>query len=533
MAATVAPARKLYKSPIGLYDFQAIGVAQAYYELDTLAVWSTGIGKTHLAMATSALLFEDDLVDLVLVTCEVNKMGDWLRDMHTFTDLEAVHYKGDKRRRGKLRQAPPQVMIGTYETIRNDAAKPGPTKLHDYRPGPLCEALEGLRVLLVYDEVSRLGNRTSGVFRAQECLVKHLRKARPGDTRTMGLTATPIERDPANVYNEGRIITPWTVGTVQEFTHDHVVAVDFFGNPCKFHNIGPDDWDGVTRTLKRKLSPALKIKSKSDPDVKDQFPKQVEEFEMVSLDSRHLDFYNTVRDAFYEQEWTPAEERRLFVVLRQIAGHPMSLLRSQGELAQAISGQVGEAGLHALGSAKLDYLLHRLDTVCNGQGEKAIVFTFFGQSILPLLHERIRAADLNVVVNHGQMSADRRYESIQALREGDAQVFLSSDAGSRGLNLPEATYVFNYELPLSFANYRQRNDRIHRIDSLAEIVVTESLIAANTIEEAIANMVLRRNEWHDILLGEQVLGDDDGEGAHLTADDRRKLIAFAKKRTVA
>lgn len=525
---TQVEVRPLYHSPRGLYDFQAQGVGRCVVYPDNLAVWDTGLGKTHLAMATSAILFEDGLIDHVIVIAEGGKVRDWVEDYGRFTDLTVALYHGTLARRKKLRANMPQVLITTYETARNDCARKGRSKSADWLPDVLTDDLMGLRVLVVYDECSRLRTRTAGTYKAQECFVKHLRAR--GETRTMGLTATPIERDPEDVFDAGRIITPNTVGTVGDFYKHHVLSRDIFDKPVKFKNIGFNDdviEPGVP-LLRDKLSPALFVKSKFDEDVKGQFPKQIEEVEFIPLGARHLEFYEAIRRAFYEMDPTPQEERMLFGVMRQIAGHPLSLLRSEGKLAKAIVEQVGASGLEALGCAKLDWLLGYLNTVVKGQGAKAIVFTFYGQSILPLIHERLRMAEYNVVVNHGGMTTGQRQESIHALRYGDAEIFLSSDAGSKGLNLPEAHYVVNYELPLTYANYRQRNDRVHRIDSLAEIVVTQSIIAENTVEEPIANGVIRRNQWHDTLLA-----DDDEFGDHLDATARKELIAFAKKRVKA
>lgn len=521
----------LYESPRGLYPFQADGVGRGYYTPDALALWDTGLGKTHLAMALAAVLFEDGLIDLVLVLAETNKIRDWVADFITFTSLTVDLYHGDKKKRTRLREAPPQVLVSTYETVKADAAMPNKElanpNMGNWLPGPMVIEWQGRRVFVVYDEVTKVRERTSGNYKAQEAFLRCMRTASDGQ-RTLGLTATPIESNPENVFNMGRLIVPHRVGTVAQFEHDHIVAKDPFGKPVQFKNIGFNDRvrePGVL-TLREKFGDALLIKSKFDDDVKDEFPKQVEEYEAVPLGGKHLEFYRTVRSAFYDTNPTPMEERMLFGVLRQIAGHPLSLVRSKGQLAQAIVEQVGEAGLRAIGSAKEDYLSSRLERVCNVQGAKAIVFTFFGQSILPVLADRMRKDGLNVVINHGQMSSAERQVSIDALRYGDAQVFLSSDAGSRGLNLPEAHYVFNYECPLTYANLRQRNDRVHRIDSLAEIVFTETLIADDTIEEAVADLVVKRHEWHDTFID-----DDDEAGEHLDAAERRRLIEFAKART--
>jgi len=489
-------------------------------------------------MALSCVLFEDNEIDHVVVVAEANKIKDWCIDYEMFTKITPTLYWGPAKKREKIRADLPQVIVTTYETAKADIAKPGRSKLAHWTPGPLTEALSGKRVLVVYDEVTKLRTRSSGLYQAQECLLRVLRKT--GKARVLGLTATPIERNPENAYNIGRLIAPGVLGSVQDFEDDYVVR-DMFGNP-HFKNISDSDQNRTpgVQPLRQRFGSVLKIKSKNDPDVIDQFPRKVEEFDLVAMTPRQADFYHRVRDAFFEQEWTPGEQRQLFGVLRLIAGHPLALVRSQGKIAQALTEQVGVPGLMALGSGKQDALGRYLNTVVKGQGAKAIVFTFYGQTVLPVLHEFLRASGYEVVINHGQMTPTDRQRSIDAIRYGDAEIFLSSDAGSRGLNLPEATCVLNYELPVTFANYKQRSDRVHRIDSLAKIVTINSLIVLDSIEEVIGNMVLARNRYHDLLLGDE---DEDGHWTDaerlqmastvIGAADRRQMIERARERALS
>lgn len=508
---------KLYHSPQGLYPFQAEGVAWGVLRHANLCVWDTGLGKSHLAMASAAICFEDDLIDLCVVVCEQNKLGEWPEDFERFTGLTVGKYHGPRRK--KLLDDPPQVMVTTYETMRNDVGiKDGPRKI---APGPMLGWLSGKRVLVVYDEmVAKLGaSRGSSNYKHHQFMLNELRKV--GDVRVLSLTATPVDRDPESTFNMIRLIYPGFC-TVNQFENDHVVYRDIYGKARKFKNLDFAEDHGVV-PLREKIAPILLVKRKTDPDVVDQFPKQVEEFTYTPLGDKHQDFYDAIVKEYASQASTPFEEAGIFTVLRQIAAHPMSLLRSHGETAQDIVRQVGVEGLEALGSTKTDRLMEYLSLVVDSQGSKAVVFTFFGQSVLPILAERIRAAGISVVVNHGAMSSTQREEAKAEFRFGEAQVFLSSDAGARGLNLPEGLYVVNYELPLTHANYIQRINRIHRIDSPHPSVTCQSLITPHTIEEGIAKLVQRGNEWNDTLLG-----DEDEGGEMMSAADRRRLMRIAR-----
>lgn len=513
----------LYHSDRGLYEFQAEGVARAYLRRDNLAVWDTGIGKSHLAMATAALLFEDDEIDHCLVICEKNKIDEWLDDFKKFTKLEGTLYYGTVAKRKKLRDSLPQVVISTYETSRNDAVslvQVEGRRSKKMEPGPLLEALAGSRVLVVYDEMTKLGNRGSQNHKAHDFMVQHLRGN--GACRVMGLTATPIERSPENLYNLGRILMPNYL-TVAQFERDYIRSKDIFGNAVKFKNLDADEAEPGTTPFKDFFRPVILRKRKTDPDVVDEFPKTSEEITYVDLSKRHMDFYHTVLDTF--DDGSEQTDRLLFGLMRQIAGHPAALIQSEGQMARQIVETVGEEGLRSLGSEKLSRLVEYLIPIVHGQGAQVVVFTFFGPSIIPLMKEALEAVDIRCALNHGKLSDRDRAEDMAAFKAGEKDVFLTSDAGARGINLPQALYVVEYEMSLTHANRTQRVNRIHRIDSEHPSVTFQSFIARDTVEEGIAQLVLKRNKWSD-----QLLEDDDvGEG-FVSAEERRKLLRLAREK---
>jgi len=543
-----AAPQSLYRSPWGLLPFQQVGVLRAYSSNTTLAVWDCGTGKGHLSLATAALLFEDDLVDLHLVVCEQNKVSEWIADLATFTGLRASAYYGTLAQRRKILSAVctglptkitktvtvdrPQVLVSTYETFRNDMATKA--KVDNGRgrmmtrlvPGPMSLALEGQRLLVSYDEVTKLGNRGSGLHKAHALFVDHVR-SHGGSVRLLGLTATPIDRSPENYYNLGRILCPGEVGTVATFETDHVVSHDQFGNASQFKNLTPETtFEPWVKPLSVKMAGVLLRKRKTDPDVVAQFPDVSEKYVHVDLGERHAAFYAAVLDTFADAD--EMERRQTVTLMRMIAGHPLALLHSQGKAARAIVDEVGEAGLAALGSAKLDVLVARLLPLTQGQGARAIVFSFFGPSMIPLIAKRLDAEGITVATNYPALGDKARAENKAAFVAGERSVFLTSDAGARGINLPQASYAFEYEGSLSFSNRIQRLNRIHRLTSRdhgQDKVYFQTLIARDTIEEGIAAGVMRRNAWAD-----ELLEDDDVGEKFISATMRKGLLQISKNR---
>jgi hypothetical protein len=178
--------------------------------------------NTHLALALIALSIEDNLIDRAIVVVEGNKVDEWMADIAEFTQLSAVKYRGDvKARRNRLlKRRDSQVVVSTYQTLREDLVEG-----KKFDPGFLMQTFEGERLLIIYDEVTVLGGRTSRTHQV------HRFFAHSFDARLLGLTATPVTSGAESYYNLGRIFCPDLVGTVEQFHKDHVVRFDSFHQP--------------------------------------------------------------------------------------------------------------------------------------------------------------------------------------------------------------------------------------------------------------------------------------------------------------
>lgn len=501
----------LYHSP-KVYPFQARLTAMAYLQRENLIVASTGLGKTHVAMAQAALLAEDGLIDHVICICEKNKVSEWVGDFRVYTDFRRVEqYIGQGRQRHLLDL--PDVLVTTYETARNDAASKVSGRPRALQSGVFTQALVGKKVLVVYDEASKLKNRDSGIYRAHDFMLKHAR--RHGDVRTTALTATPLESSPENIFNIARLLQPGIL-TVADFEALHVTGRDIWGRAQGYRHIGDADrvWPD-TPTLFERLAGMLQVKDKFDADVLAEFPRQVEEFEYVEYPKASMKIIEELTDKDLKTGGGG------YMTMRQFAGHPLALLASNADLARWAVTEYGEEALRALSVPKLDALLRHLELLVREEGRKVVVFTFFGQSVLPLLRQALVAKGYQVATNHGQMSAEEREFQKARFRTGDAEVYLSSDAGSRGINLPEATVVINFEMPLLHATYEQRINRIHRIDSDAESVLALTLIAKDTVEEHIVATALERNAWFDAFVSSAIAA---GTKVHRPSAEERKLL---------
>lgn len=527
-----------YVAPFDLKPFQVDLVVQGLAQEALCIGADCGTGKTAIALCVACLLLDDGVIDHVLLECEKGKLDEWQNDLRTFTRTSVGVLSGGPPQRKAVIAALPQIILGTYESVRGEVAQnekfwSGGRERTRLAPGPLTRALVGKRVLLIWDEATaKLGaNRGSAMYKHHEVLLKNLRKT--GTVRILPTTATVVDRDPEGWFNLARLMDPTSAGRVEDFEAYHV-ARDRYGKAIHFKCLTPEDCPPGVLSLQEKLGHLAVYKSKFDPDIAGLFPPVKVQSTYVDLGERHQEFYEVIAQTDDDHKGDWQWNRQLFGVLRQIAGHPLSLVRSvemakaekreMPQVASLIVREVGEAGLEALGAAKLDLLVERLrEDVVEAQ---TLVFTFYGQSMLPLIEERLIKEGFEVVVNHGALTYPQRRRAMADFHDG-AQIFLSSDAGCRGINLPEALWVFNYEMPLTHSKWWQRINRANRLDSKWPVTHVNDLIVRNTIEDGIVGLGLKRHGWSDELT------DDSEDGSnYLSADIRRRLMKVSRRQTV-
>ncbi|MFF7198200.1 SNF2-related protein [Streptomyces sp. NPDC008079] len=506
----------VFRSPHGLFACQQEGVAFGYAR-SGLLIADTGLGKSVMAMAIAALFKEDHAAHLVLLVCKNNKTSEWAEDFDTFTSLTHRLHHGSARMKHLTRDGLPDVLISTYETLRADLAQftvPPGRRTKRAEDGALLHCLlsalaDGRRITVIYDEVSdKLRNRSSALYKAHAHALTRLRTVQP-DLRVIGLTATPLSQGYEDAFNVLRLLVPDAMPTIGTFTSIVIKARDDYGRP-RYRPEGVDAFLKLAR-------PHFWRKRKTDPDVQELFPAKIEEFRTVTMGDAQDALYRAVAEL--QQPGEPAVPG-LHVALRQIAAYPAALIQSarhgSSHLATQLVDTMGEETLRQVPSAKADELVSYLAPIIHAQGDKAVVFSFFGPSVLPLLAEVLRKEGIRSHLYHAAMTDAERDTARTAFRaDTGACVFLTSDAGKDGINLPEASYVIEYESATTFETRVQRFGRIDRVTSTAPCITCTTLVLRETVEEDLVGAMLARNEMTDHLLG------DTGAKGHRTAWERR------------
>jgi SNF2 family DNA or RNA helicase len=152
-------------------------------------------------------------------------------------------------------------------------------------------------------------------------------------------------------------------------------------------------------------------------------------------------------------------------------------------------------------SSKLDRLEVDLEE-CVASGRKAIVFSQWVETIIEL---RSRLGRFGPAEYHGQIPYRLREPVITQFRDDPNchVILMTYGAGSVGLNLQFASYVFLFDRWWNPAVEDQAINRAHRIGAEKPVTVTRFL-TVHTIEQRINQVLERKRELFDTIFNESL-----------------------------
>ena len=118
--------------------------------------------------------------------------------------------------------------------------------------------------------------------------------------------------------------------------------------------------------------------------------------------------------------------------------------------------------------------------------------------------------DFSVGALHGDMDQRARMTMLENFRNGKLKLLVASDVAARGLDIPDVSHVFNYDVPIHSEDYVHRIGRTGRAGRLGKAF---SLVTRNDgrYVDAIVKLIGKEIEWHDgdmSTLGEESVGED-------------------------
>ncbi|MEV7885691.1 DEAD/DEAH box helicase [Streptomyces sp. NPDC002817] len=414
-----------------------------------------GLGKTitlialHLHRQTDA-----STAGPTLVVCPTSLMGNWQREIEKFAPGTRVRrFHGPRRDLDAV--ADGEFVLTTYGTMRLDA-------------GRLADVSWGM---VVADEAQHVKNPYSATARQLRSI---------GARARVALTGTPVENNLSELWAILDWTTPGLLGRLGTFRARYAQAIEGGRDPR------------AAERLSRLVRPFLLRRRKSDPGIAPELPPKTETDRAVSLTKEQAGLYEAVvRETLAEISGADNMARRGLIVklltgLKQICNHPAQYLKEDRPRI------VGRSG-------KLELLDELLDTILS-EGASVLVFTQYVQ-MARLIERHLASRGVPSQFLHGGTPVARREAMVQRFQDGEVPVFLLSlKAAGTGLNLTRAEHVVHYDRWWNPAVEAQATDRAYRIGQNRPVQV-HRLIAEGTIEDRIADMLSRKRELADAVLG--------------------------------
>ncbi|MGI9403557.1 MAG: DEAD/DEAH box helicase, partial [Hyphomicrobium sp.] len=129
-----------------------------------------------------------------------------------------------------------------------------------------------------------------------------------------------------------------------------------------------------------------------------------------------------------------------------------------------------------------------------------------------ILHKSLVKHGFSAGALHGDMDQKSRMETLDKFRSGDLMLLAASDVAARGLDIPDVSHVFNFDLPWQSDDYVHRIGRTGRAGKegfSASLVTTDELKSLKDIEK----MLGAPAEW---------IGDPPTEQDYADAGKRRR-----------
>jgi superfamily II DNA/RNA helicase len=122
-----------------------------------------------------------------------------------------------------------------------------------------------------------------------------------------------------------------------------------------------------------------------------------------------------------------------------------------------------------------------------GEIRNAIVFAN-RKTTVDVLDKSLKRHGFNAAALHGDMDQRARLKTLEAFRAGEITYLIASDVAARGLDIPEVSHIFNFDVPVHSEDYVHRIGRTGRAGREGfgfTLVTPKEVKAARAIETLI------------------------------------------------
>jgi superfamily II DNA or RNA helicase len=431
---------------VELLPYQMDGIAFAAGAGRAILADDMGLGKTIQGVGVAELLAREAGIERVLVICPTSLKSQWRNEIQRFSDRTSQLVMGKAQDRAVQYRDGAFFTICNYEQVLRDIMVIESAKWD----------------LIILDEGQRIKNWEAQTTR----IVKSLKSR-----FALVLSGTPLENRLDELYSVVQFVDGRHLGPGFRFFNRYRVTDE------KGFVLGYQHLD----ELREQLKPIL-LRRTRDMVMKDLPPRNTQIIhipptdEQRSLHAAHVQIIASISSKSFISEMDLLRLRQALLMCRMTADSTF-LVDKQ------------EPGY----STKLQTLDELFEQLFVEGDHKAVVFSEWTK-MLNLIEPLLKKRKVPFVRLEGKVPQNKRQQIVNEFQNNPkCKVFLSTNAGSTGLNLQAADTIVNVDLPWNPAVLEQRIARAHRMGQKRPVNVY-ILVTEETLEEQLLTTIGQKKE---------------------------------------
>jgi len=451
-----------------LFPYQKEGIIFAALAGRSLIADDMGLGKTIQAIATAELLKKDFKISNVLIVCPTSLKYQWQSEISKFTNSSVKVIEGLPNIRETLYISDELYKIVSYHTLKNDIKIINKTEVD----------------LVILDEAQRIKNWKTKLAQG----VKKI-----NSRYTVVLTGTPLENKLEDLYSIIQFIDPFKLDPYYRFLDYYQVKNDT-GKVVGYKHLNE---------IGALLSDIMIRRNKKE--VLSQLPHRMDKNLLVPMTETQMDWHEQYKDVVAKLVYKWRKFKFLNEKDRQRLMINLNLMRMVCDSTYIVDQLTRN-------DTKINELINILDEYFDGNTEKAVIFSQW-ERMTRLIAQELDNLGIRYEYLHGGVSSVKRKQLFDNFNDNeDVRIFLSTDAGSTGLNLQSASLIVNMDIPWNPSVLEQRIARIHRLGQKSNVSVI-NFVSKGTIEHRMLDVLKFKTS-----LSQGVF--DNGEDSIFLSDDK-------------
>ncbi len=420
-----------------LLPYQLDGIAFAVGAGRAVLADDMGLGKTIQGVGVAEMLAQQAGIRKVLVICPTSLKSQWRNEIERFSNRSCQLVLGAMAERPAQYDNDAFFTVCNYEQVLRDLL-----------------AVERVKWdLIILDEGQRIKN--------WEAKTTHVVK-RLKSPFALVLSGTPLENRIDELYSVVQFVDDRRLGPAFRFFNRHRVA-DEKGKVLGYKNLDQ---------LRQHLAPILLRRTREQ--VLTQLPDRTTEIvriepteEQLAIHASQMKIVASIVRKSFISEMDLLRLRQALLMCRMAANSTFLCEKRQPSY-----------------SSKLERLEEILEQSFVESDRKAILFSEW-TTMLGLVEEILARLKLKYVRLDGSVPQKQRQRLVNEFQtNSDCRLFITTNAGSTGLNLQAANTVINCDLPWNPAILEQRIARAHRMGQ-KQPVHAYLLVTEQTLEESL------------------------------------------------